>query len=101
MIVFVLYPDAFQPRHELDNADLITLFLWDEATWASKTEGSALRRIGFERWLRNIAIALGNAPASKDVVKALQSRAAHPSELVREHVSWALEQQAARAASVG
>jgi len=91
--------DAFQPRHELDNADLIALFLWDEATWASKTEGSALRRIGFERWLRNIAIALGNAPASKDVVEALQSRAAHPSELVREHVSWALEQQAARAAS--
>ena len=91
--------DAFQPRHELDNADLIALFLWDETTWANKTEGSALRRIGFERWLRNIAIALGNAPASQGVVEALQSRAAYPSELVREHVSWALDEQAARAAS--
>jgi epoxyqueuosine reductase len=82
----------FSPRHELQNAELIPLFQWDEATWLKKTEGSAIRRIGYQRWLRNLAIALGNAPTSEDIVAALQARADDPSELVREHVHWALTQ---------
>ncbi|MCB1679399.1 MAG: tRNA epoxyqueuosine(34) reductase QueG [Halioglobus sp.] len=82
--------DDFQPRHQLADAQLVELFLWDEATYLSRTEGSALRRIGFERWLRNLAVALGNAPGSVQVIQALRSRRDHPSELVREHVAWAL-----------
>ncbi|MCL4110197.1 UNVERIFIED_CONTAM: hypothetical protein GTU68_026717 [Idotea baltica] len=82
----------FQPRHRLDDRELVDLFLWDEATYLSNTEGSALRRIGFERWLRNIAIALGNAPSSAEITDALQARLDFPSELVREHVVWALDQ---------
>ena len=84
-------PD-FAPRHGLDNAELISLFLWDETEWEHKTRGSALRRPGYVGWLRNIAVALGNAPTSTEIVTALTSRADHPSELVREHVRWALEQ---------
>jgi len=82
----------FQPRHHLDDSQLVDLFLWDEETYLANTEGSALRRIGFERWLRNLAIALGNAPTSDKVTAALQSRSEFPSELVQEHVQWALEQ---------
>lgn len=84
-------PD-FQPRHELDSATLITLFDWDEATFLKNTEGSAIRRIGHPRWLRNIAVALGNAPSSEAVLAALRRREHHASELVREHVAWALLQ---------
>lgn len=82
----------FSPRHPLQSAGLVELFLWDEATYLKKTEGSAIRRIGYLRWLRNLAVGLGNAPTSKAVVDALQQRAHHPSELVREHVHWALLQ---------
>ena len=82
----------FQPRHELDTADLINLFLWDETTYLSKTEGSALRRIGYERWLRNLAVALGNAPNTIAVIEALKQRQDYPSNLVQEHVAWALAQ---------
>ena len=86
-------PEAdFQPRHELDTADLIDLFLWDETTYLSKTEGSALRRIGYERWLRNLAVALGNAPSTIAVIEALKQRQDYTSSLVQEHVVWALEQ---------
>jgi epoxyqueuosine reductase len=87
--------DDFQPRHELADAELVALFMWDEATYLSKTEGSAIRRIGYERWLRNLAIALGNAPSTPDVLAALQCRQDFPSELVQEHVTWALQQHAA------
>lgn len=80
----------FAPRHGLDNAQLTTLFLWSETHWLKKTAGSAIRRIGYERWLRNIAVALGNAPTSPDTVAALRQRADDPSALVREHVAWAL-----------
>ena len=80
----------FAPRHALDRIPLIDAFAWDEAEFLARTEGSPIRRIGHERWLRNIAVALGNAPGRPEVVAALQSRAAHPSELVREHVRWAL-----------
>ncbi len=85
-------PD-FQPRHGLHSADLTDLFLWDEATFLARTEGSAIRRIGHERWLRNIAVALGNAPPAAGVVAALRQRLDHPSPLVREHVAWALQRQ--------
>jgi epoxyqueuosine reductase len=86
----------FRPRHGLDDSELAELFLWDENTFLSRTEGSAIRRIGFERWLRNLAVGLGNGPASPTAIAALQSRKAHPSEMVREHVEWALEQLRAR-----
>ncbi len=84
-------PD-FAIRLPLHNRSLITLFGWTEETFLSETEGSAIRRIGYTRWLRNIAVALGNATTSEEVVDALQSRANHPTEIVREHVQWALEQ---------
>ena len=82
----------FSPRHGLADADLVDLFLWDEDTWLARTEGSAIRRIGHERWLRNLAIALGNAPRSERVIAALQARRGISSELVAEHVNWALFQ---------
>ena len=88
-------PEAdFLPRHGLDRATLIALFSWDEAEFLRKTEGSAIRRLGHERWLRNLAVALGNAPTGPDVLGALQTRAADPSPLVREHVAWALSRHA-------
>jgi epoxyqueuosine reductase len=82
----------FAVRHGLDRAQLVDLFAWSEEEFLEKTEGSAIRRIGHERWLRNIAIALGNAPSSSAVVAALQTKIQHPSALVREHVQWALAQ---------
>ena len=82
----------FQPRHGLADTDLVALFLWDEGTFLANTEGSAIRRIGFERWLRNLAVALGNAPRSDGVVQALLQREHDDSPLVREHVLWALQQ---------
>lgn len=80
----------FRPRNNLDHVTLVELFGWSEADFNSRLEGSAIRRIGHERWLRNIAVALGNAPTTPDVVGALQKKQAHPSALVREHVAWAL-----------
>ncbi|WP_295390288.1 tRNA epoxyqueuosine(34) reductase QueG [uncultured Thiodictyon sp.] len=85
-------PD-FRPRAGLADATLIELFAWDEATFLARTEGSAIRRIGHERWLRNLAVALGNAPRSAAAAAALAARTDHPSELVREHVRWALARQ--------
>jgi epoxyqueuosine reductase len=85
-------PD-FAPRHGLDAARLAELFGWGELEWLRKTEGMALRRLNHERWLRNLAVALGNAPASPQVRAALLSRSHHPSALVREHVAWALGAQ--------
>ena len=82
----------FEPRKDLDAGDLVELFSWDEKTFLARTEGTAIRRIGHERWLRNIAIALGNAPTRPEVIAALKARADHSSALVREHVAWALEQ---------
>ena len=79
-------------QEDLDTADLIELFNWSEETFLEKTEGSAIRRIGYERWLRNIAVSLGNAPSTPTVIKALEKKKDFPSELVQEHVSWALAQ---------
>ena len=84
--------EDFMPRHNLDDSELADLFLWTEEEFLLRTEGSAIRRAGYEGWLRNIAVALGNAGKSRKIISALHSRINHPSELVREHVNWALEQ---------
>jgi epoxyqueuosine reductase len=86
-------PD-FAPRAGLDGRKLTELFAWDEQEYLRRTEGMALRRVSHERWLRNVAVALGNAPRDPAVVDALRTRRSHPSELVREHVLWALERHA-------
>ncbi|HEX7374081.1 MAG TPA: tRNA epoxyqueuosine(34) reductase QueG [Steroidobacteraceae bacterium] len=82
---------GFHVRHGLDAPSLVGLFGWTEAEFIARTEGSAIRRIGYERWLRNIAVALGNAPTSEEITRALESRRDDASEVVREHVAWALE----------
>ncbi len=87
-------PD-FHPRQRLNRQQLLGVFAWTEAEFLAKTEGSAIRRIGYLRWLRNIAVALGNAPYSPDIVTALAEKLDYPSALVREHVRWALRQQTA------
>jgi epoxyqueuosine reductase len=83
----------FKPRHRLNTQQLLDVFAWSEQEFLTKTEGSAIRRIGYERWLRNIAVALGNAPKSESIIDALKAKLPYPSELVREHVQWALDQQ--------
>jgi epoxyqueuosine reductase len=88
-------PD-FAVRHGLDRIGLAAAFAWSEAQFTANTRGSAISRIGYERWLRNVAVALGNAPPSGEVIAALESRAQEPSGLVREHVQWALTQQKRR-----
>ena len=82
----------FAARHGLDDVSLTTLFSWDETIFKEKFAGSAIFRIGHEQWLRNIAVALGNAPSSAEILIALQTRSQDPSLLVREHVMWALAQ---------
>jgi len=84
----------FTPRAGLDGPKLSELFAWSEDEFLKRTEGSAIRRTGYEGWLRNIAVALGNAPTSAEVLGALRSRESDASELVREHVCWALKQHA-------
>ena len=84
-------------RNGLDGAALTTLFAWTEAEFLRNTEGSAIRRIGYERWSRNVAVALGNASPAPAIVAALHRRANDPSPLVREHVAWALARQRASA----
>ena len=85
----------FGVRHRLDDVALCELFRWDEAEFDRNTRGSALRRAGYPGWLRNIAVALGNARPTEEVRRALESRRDHPSPLVREHVEWALERHRA------
>jgi epoxyqueuosine reductase len=80
----------FAPRHNLDAPKLVELFGWSEEEFLKHTEGSAIRRAGYEGWLRNITVALGNAPTSQKTTAALEARQDHPSALVREHVAWAL-----------
>ena len=82
--------EDFAVRHGLDRATLVALFGWSESDFDTRLRGSAIRRIGHERWLRNLAVGLGNAPTTPEVVAALRARADHPSALVREHVGWAL-----------
>ena len=82
----------FAPRHDLDDQELVALFSWSEAEWLEKTEGSAIRRIGYDQWLRNIAVALGNAGTSERVVNALLEKQNTDSQMVNHHVQWALDQ---------
>ncbi len=82
----------FAPRHGLDRAKLVDLFAWSESDFNDRLAGSPIRRIGHERWLRNIAVGLGNAPRSTEVVATLAHRQDDASDLVREHVAWALRQ---------
>jgi len=84
-------PD-FAPRHGLDATDLVTLFAWTREEWEHRVAGSPLRRAGYTGWLRNIAVALGNATTSPAIITALNARRDDPADIVREHVGWALEQ---------
>ena len=81
-------------RNGLDDADLVALFGWTEDEFNTKMEGSAIRRIGYERWSRNLAVGLGNAPPDPTIVEALRARANDRSPLVREHVAWAIGRHA-------
>lgn len=83
----------FHPRTQLKNKDLLELFAWDETTFLKNTEGSPIRRIGHERWLRNIAVGLGNADFSPAIIAALEDKRQAVSDLVGEHINWALAQQ--------
>ena len=90
------HPD-FKARHGLDAARLTELFTWTEAQFDERMRGSAIYRIGYERWSRNIAVALGNAPSSPPVIEALELRRESASALLREHIEWALARHRARA----
>tara|TARA_R110002074_G_scaffold57232_1_gene140825 strand:+ start:5941 stop:7029 length:1089 start_codon:yes stop_codon:yes gene_type:complete len=89
----------FMARYDLDTRSLIDIFQWDEGTFLQKTEGSAIRRIGYSSWIRNIAIALGNAPRDKEVIRVLKQKEHHDDAIIREHVVWAIKQQQARPAA--
>ncbi|WP_415885617.1 tRNA epoxyqueuosine(34) reductase QueG [Neptuniibacter sp. QD37_6] len=86
----------FHPRQKLDDIELVTLFAWSEDEFLKKTEGSAIRRTGHIGWLRNIAVALGNSNGGTTVIEALESKRTHESDIVREHVEWALKQLESR-----
>ena len=88
--------EDFQPRNDLQSAQLLSLFEWSEEEFLTRTEGSAIRRIGYQSWIRNIAVALGNAPFSDNIINALNDRMADPSQIIKEHVDWALNQQQAK-----
>ncbi len=84
----------FLPRHGMADSDLLTLFNWNEEQFLRYTEGSAIRRIGYQSWLRNLAVALGNAPSDPEIIAALEAKRPQASDLVAEHIDWALAQQA-------
>jgi len=88
-------PD-FRVRNDLDKATLLDLFAWSEEEFLQRTEGSAIRRSGHERWLRNIAVALGNAPSTPEIIGALRARLDTASPMVREHIEWALRRHGER-----
>lgn len=88
--------DDFAPRHGLNSAELTELFAWSEETWLANTAGSAIRRIGYESWLRNVAIGLGNAATTPKVIAALEAQRHAESDIVAEHVEWALAQHATK-----
>ena len=90
----------FAVRHSLDSSGLLELFAWSDEQWQERTAGSAIRRAGYEGWLRNIAVALGNGPTEPAVLTALRARLGHPSAIVREHVLWALQRHGETAHSV-
>lgn len=83
----------FHPRQRLNTQQLLDVFAWSESDFLTRTEGSAIRRIGYDRWLRNSAVALGNAPKSTEILNALKERLTIDSDMVREHIQWAITQQ--------
>ncbi|WP_174492759.1 tRNA epoxyqueuosine(34) reductase QueG [Acinetobacter sp. Marseille-Q1623] len=85
--------EDFYPRHGLDNASLLDLWHWDEATFLNCTEGSPIRRTGYQSFMRNIAIGLGNAPFSTEILRALQHHRSHHDEIVQVHIDWAIAEQ--------
>lgn len=87
----------FKPRHGLEDAELLELFNWTEQEFDERTRGSAIRRIGYQRWLRNIAVALGNAPRDSDIIDALEQKRDQVEPMVREHIDWALVRQRSKA----
>jgi len=89
--------DNFKPRHDLADSDLLDLFAWSEQEFLQKTLGSAIRRIGYSCWQRNIAVALGNAAPSATIIAALRAKREVADDLVKEHIDWALEQQTTKA----
>jgi epoxyqueuosine reductase len=92
--------DDFKPRHGLDQAKLAALFMWTEAEFLTRTEGSPIRRAGFEGWQRNLAIGLGNGPATPDTLHALQQQRPSATPMVMEHIDWALDQLMQRQAQI-
>lgn len=82
----------FTPRYNLDSISLLALYQWDESTFLTCTEGSAIHRIGYEKWIRNITVALGNVPYNIHIMNALYARLGQ-SNLVDEHIQWSLTQQ--------
>ena len=82
----------YSPRHALDRSTLLDLFMWSEQEFMARTEGSPIRRIGYECWLRNLAVGLGNAEGSPELLAALRTRRESASDMVREHIDWALAQ---------
>jgi epoxyqueuosine reductase len=91
----------FLPRQGLDRIAMVELFAWSEDEFQQKLEGSSIRRIGYESWLRNLAIGLGNGPPTSRGIAALKSRSDDVSPVVREHVAWALGELAVRAKELG
>jgi len=89
--------EDFKVKNGLDEATLVELFAWTEAQFDERLRGSPIRRIGYERWLRNLAVGLGNAPTSGEIVAALRGKRNYPSALVREHIEWALSRHEALA----
>ncbi len=89
----------FKSRHQLDSSSLPDLFSWSETQFLKRFEGSPIRRIGYQNWLRNIAVALGNADKTKTNLKALQARKNYPDARIREHIHWAIEQQLSQRSS--
>ena len=85
-------PD-FRPRHNFDDIELLTLFTWNEEEFLFKTRGSAIRRIEYQQWQRNLAVGLGNTQGNTEVLTALKLRFKASSSLVRDHISWAIKQQ--------
>ncbi len=83
----------FSPRQNIDNIELLSVFSWDEKNFLSKTEGSPIRRIGFQSWQRNIAVAIGNAPYTEENIQALTHKLTNAETMVAEHIHWALGQQ--------
>ncbi|MFW2176430.1 MULTISPECIES: tRNA epoxyqueuosine(34) reductase QueG [unclassified Moraxella] len=85
--------DDFNPRHALDSLDLLSLWAWDEKAFLAKTEGSPLRRTGYENLMRNVAVALGNAPFSQEIIEKLKAKHPTVSENTQEHIDWAIGEQ--------